>query len=301
MKRILIASAIAVAMIGISYPFSSYYKNSFAKTSAVKVILPPKVSVIPAEVIQGEPVMISVDNLVASTTVTDILFANKSVKFFLYNSKPTALVPVDLNRKVGDYSIVVKLSNGSVLKNSLTVSVRPKVEASLGIPAKLGGNTATSQKNLVNNLADENALIKALPTGLKAFWSQNFQYPISNPAVTDPFGYSRLTGAYTITHLGADFRADEGTPVAAMNRGVIRFAHSTTIYGKMIVIDHGLGLETLYAHLSKIKVSDGQLVEKGEIIGESGKTGYAEQPHLHVSVKINNISVDPIKFLNLFK
>ena len=131
--------------------------------------------------------------------------------------------------------------------------------------------------------------------------SQPFIYPIKNPVVTDPYGYTRLTGAYTISHLGTDFKADEGTEVYSMNSGVVVFASTTIVYGKMVVIDHGLGLQSLYLHLSNITVKKGQLVDVGQILGQSGQTGYAAMPHLHISIKIGGVSIDPIKFLDLFK
>ena len=98
-----------------------------------------------------------------------------------------------------------------------------------------------------------------------------------------------------------DLRAVKGTKVAAMERGVVRLAKTFDVYGKTIVIDHGLGVMTFYMHLSKINVNQGQLVTRGQIIGLSGDTGYAESPHLHITVRINNISVDPIEFLDLFR
>lgn len=310
MKKILTAFVLALGLITVSFFYFAVHKTiapapkspQVLDTSLnTSVVVSPKINVNPSIVLQGEPAMISVENVSTSTIVQEISFAGQPIKFFIYKSKPTAFVAIDLSKKVGQYGITAKLTDGTILKNTLTVSVRPKLESPLGIPAKLGGNSTTSQKSLVNNLAKENAVIKALPTASKVYWSTAFQYPIPNPIITDPFGYSRLTGAYTITHLGADLRADVGTPVAAMNRGIVTFSGLTTIYGNMIVIDHGFGLETLYAHLSKINISKGQIVEKGQIIALSGQTGYAEQPHLHISVKINNISVDPIKFLKLFK
>jgi murein DD-endopeptidase MepM/ murein hydrolase activator NlpD len=251
--------------------------------------------------------MIRVENAATSTTsakqasVDEILFASQSVPFFIYNSNPTAFVGIDLSKKPGPYVVTAKLSDGTILTATTTIIARAKIQSPLGVPAKLGGNSTTSQKNVVSNLAKENALIKSATTSVIALWDKIFEYPIKNIYITDDFGYSRLTGAYTITHLGTDLRAAEGTPVFAMNNGIVRLARATTIYGNLVIIDHGLGLQTLYAHLSKINLVEGQMVNKGEIIGLSGQTGYAEQPHLHISVKINKISVDPVKFLSLFK
>lgn len=87
----------------------------------------------------------------------------------------------------------------------------------------------------------------------------------------------------------------------AMNRGIVRVVKTYRNYGKVIVIDHGLGLMSFYLHLSKMKVNEGELVKRGQTIGLSGQTGYTLSPHLHLSLRINNNSIDPVKFMELFK
>jgi len=153
----------------------------------------------------------------------------------------------------------------------------------------------------VSSLARENATLTALRTFPRALWTEKFRFPIENPTVTDPYGYLRQTGSYLIPHKGTDFKATEGTPVVAINRGITRLARAFLVYGKTIVVDHGLGLFTFYMHLSKIKVNEGELVKPGQLIGFSGKTGYAENPHLHISVRVQNLSIDPMKFMELFR
>ena len=132
-------------------------------------------------------------------------------------------------------------------------------------------------------------------------WTKKFIPPLATTFIVDPYGYSRKTGDYTIAHKGTDFRAEEGTAVYAMNRGVVRLAKKSPIYGNMVVIDHGLGLMTFYLHLSKITVMQGELIEQSKILGYSGQTGYALGPHLHLSIRINNQSIDPVKFMALFQ
>jgi len=98
-------------------------------------------------------------------------------------------------------------------------------------------------------------------------------------------------------HTGLDFTCSVGTPVRASGKGVIkRVENRRTGYGKNIIIDHGYGYETRYAHLSKIHVKTGQTVEKGEAIGEVGNTGTSTAPHLHYEVIFNGKPVDPINF-----
>lgn len=257
-------------------------------------------SFFPAQVIQGEPLMIQVNGN-SPALLKRVTFGGKVFGVFKYQNKSTALIGIDLNKKPGVYEVVAKLSDGSTIKQAVTVGERKKIEAPLGIPKKLGGDTVKSQNNLVATLAEENKTLEHLRTGASAFWASKFIPPLEQTIITDEYGYSRKTGAYTIPHKGVDYKAKEGTEVQAINRGVVRVAKTYRNYGKTIVIDHGLGLMSFYLHLSKIKVNEGELVQKGQIIGLSGQTGYANAPHLHFSMRINGISVDPIKFLELFK
>ena len=259
------------------------------------------ISFFPAQVTQGEPLLVQVENVTSILSVKKITFDGKKLGIFLYKDKPTALIGIDLKKAVGVYEVSAVLSDGSNIKNTITVGERKKVEAPLSIPAKLGGDTVASQNKLVSTLASENKELAVIRTGTKAFWKTAFAPPLKEIFVTDEYGYGRITGAYTIPHKGADYRAEEGTQVTAMNRGVVRVAKTYRNYGKTIVVDHGLGLMTFYMHLSKIYVNVGELVLPGQMIGLSGKTGYAEMPHLHLTVRINGTSIDPVKFIELFK
>ncbi len=255
------------------------------------------VSVYPGKNIQGEPILVSVEGV---ASVKSISFDGKKAGVFNFKNKPSAFFGIDLNRKPGDYRVVVTLLDGSKLEKIVTVGKREKVEAPLGIPEKLGGNTPKAAGVLVSTLSQENQKIYSVKSISKQLWSADFKFPVVTPVVTDPYGYSRQTVGYSITHKGTDFRAGEGTPVTSMNRGIVRFAKILTVYGKTVIVDHGFGLHTVYMHLSKIKVNEGELVKLGQSIGFSGSTGYAESPHLHVSVWIDKVSVDPMKFMALF-
>lgn len=261
----------------------------------------PSISIFPEAFIQGEALKIVVGNVSDLAVVKAVLFDGKPVGVFMYQGKVTALIGIDLNKKPGDYTLLVTLSDGKVLEKNITVSLREKVFAPLGIPEKLGGNTPASQTQLVSILAQENAILASLRTFPRALWTEKFRFPIENPIVTDAYGYARQTGAYSIPHKGTDFRAADGTPVVSMNRGIVRLARTFREYGKTVVVDHGQGLFTFYMHLSKIKVNEGELVWLGQLIGLSGQTGYAEKPHLHLTVRVGGISIDPMKFMALFQ
>ncbi len=258
--------------------------------------------VTPGQIIQGEPFMIQIQGDAITTDMKKILFDGMVVNVFTYKAIPTAFVGVPLSKKPGGYSLQAIMKNGQTIEKTITIGARQNIEKPLGIPAKLGGNTAASAKNLVSTLTKDNKSLANIKTVNHTLWSNIFTLPLlGTTTITDPYGYTRQTDGYLIAHLGTDFRAVTGTPVMAMNRGIVRKTQFYTTYGNTIVIDHGLGLFTFYMHLSKIKVVVGELVEQGQVIGLSGSTGYADGPHLHVSVRIQGVSIDPMKFMGLFK
>jgi murein DD-endopeptidase MepM/ murein hydrolase activator NlpD len=94
------------------------------------------------------------------------------------------------------------------------------------------------------------------------------------------------------THLGNDFRAPEGTPIPTSNTGKVVYVGDLFYSGKTVIVDHGMQLFSMYAHLSKISVAVGATVNRGDIVGLSGATGRASGPHLHWGIKINGEWID---------
>lgn len=266
---------------------------------ALPAVASAAINATPAAPIQGEPLRITITG--TTSVPTSITFDGKKLGVFTYKGVPTALFGIDINRKAGTTTIVATYPNGAQESFDVHVAAREKVTAPLGIPQKLGGNTPAAATTLVSTLAKENASLLGLRTGGHAFWKGPWRHPVADPVVTDTYGYSRDTVGQSITHKGTDYRAPEGTPVLAMNRGVVRKVQEGRNYGKTIIVDHGLGVQTLYMHLSRILVNEGELVLPGQKIGLSGKTGYAEAAHLHLSVRVGEVSIDPEKFLELFK
>lgn len=102
-------------------------------------------------------------------------------------------------------------------------------------------------------------------------------------------------------HKGIDIAGERGTKVHAAAAGVVISTRHSKSYGNMIVIDHGYGIQTLYAHLSKIDVRIGQRIKRWETIGLVGSTGRSEGPHLHYEVHVKNKPVNPVNFVFNFK
>jgi len=118
--------------------------------------------------------------------------------------------------------------------------------------------------------------------------------------ISDVFGTSRtFNGKVQSVHQGLDYAVPEGTPVAAVNSGTVLLAAPLFFEGNCVVLDHGQGLLTLYMHLSKIEVKEGERVTGGQKIGLSGGTGRATGPHLHVAVRWQGVYLDPAILLTL--
>jgi murein DD-endopeptidase MepM/ murein hydrolase activator NlpD len=97
-------------------------------------------------------------------------------------------------------------------------------------------------------------------------------------------------------HLGFDLASLQQAPVPAANRGIVIFANYLGIYGNCIMIDHGLGVQSLYGHLSTIDIKEGDTVEKGQQLGRTGTTGLAGGDHLHFTMLVNGVAVNPVEW-----
>jgi murein DD-endopeptidase MepM/ murein hydrolase activator NlpD len=130
-------------------------------------------------------------------------------------------------------------------------------------------------------------------------WDGSFTAPVNAPT-SDVFGSRRIfNGVAQREHQGLDYRVPTGTPVAAMNEGTVLLARFLYFEGNCVVIDHGQGLLTLYFHLSKINVKEGESVKRGSLVGLSGGTGRATGPHLHVAVRWQGTYLDPARLLQM--
>jgi murein DD-endopeptidase MepM/ murein hydrolase activator NlpD len=132
-------------------------------------------------------------------------------------------------------------------------------------------------------------------------WRGMVFHPFGNTAVESAFADHR-TYVYKgkdvdqQVHLGFDLASFMGTPIVAANRGIVVFADELGIYGNCVILDHGMGVQSLYAHLSSIDVKDGQAVEKEQQLGRSGMTGLAGGDHLHFTMLVHGKMVNPVEW-----
>lgn len=148
--------------------------------------------------------------------------------------------------------------------------------------------------------AEEEKRVVAAKTADRALWHGAFIQPrntkvFSNFAETRRYLYQDAE-VDTQVHLGFDLASLKQSPVPAANRGVVVFAGPLTIYGNTVIVDHGLGLQTLYGHQSSLAVKVGDQVENGQTLGHTGSTGLAIGDHLHFEVLVNGVAVTPVEW-----
>ncbi|SNZ08929.1 Murein DD-endopeptidase MepM and murein hydrolase activator NlpD, contain LysM domain [Persephonella hydrogeniphila] len=217
--------------------------------------------------------------LIETESKTVYFPANSEKSFFAipYACKKLAILNVIKDNRV-IYRKFIRIKPKKYPVSRITVKERKKTEKIL--------------KRIIN----EYKLIRKILSKYtpKKFKETEFIKPVKNPKVSTPFGAKRVINRKKKSiHWGIDYKAPKGTPVFASLSGKVVLAKELFYTGKTVIIDHGLCLYTLYAHLSKIKVKENQHVKGGEIIGNVGSTGRSTGPHLHFGVYLCGERVDP--------
>jgi murein DD-endopeptidase MepM/ murein hydrolase activator NlpD len=248
--------------------------------------------------LQGDTVVLKfLDN---GAVITSAAFDGRPALFFKYRGGAMAVFGIPASKPPGQYLFRADFKNGETYTQTINVKAKVFPRVVLGIPKEVG----LDSKDLVKHLEGEKINIDALVAERSAeiFWDGSFGLPLSNnKKITSPYGEIRQTGDTEIRHLGVDFGANLGAAVGAINGGRVVKAYYDTVYGNSVILDHGQGIYSLYLHLQKMKVKEGDLVKKGQVLGTVGKSGYATAPHLHLSLKVGGVSVDPIRFISIFK
>jgi len=210
-----------------------------------------------------------------------------------------ALIGVDLEVMPGRYELRVSATDGRAvsLESVTAILVQDKAFATRRLrvadrfvepPTELSARIARDAERLAAAFAG------STPDRL---WENAFALPVAN-GVTSSFGRrTMMNGEPRGQHRGADFRAAVGEPVRAPNAGRVVLAGELYFTGLTVVVDHGLGLHSLVAHLSRIDVQEGEPVEHGTLLGLAGSTGRVTGPHLHWAVRLGDASVDPISLI----
>ena len=133
-----------------------------------------------------------------------------------------------------------------------------------------------------------------------SFFKDQFIFPVEDAIITGVYGSQRiLNGIPKWPHYGLDFASKKGTPIKAMNNGIVTLAEEDLFYtGATLIFDHGHGISTLYMHMDKIFVNKGDHVKKGDIVGTVGSSGRSTGPHLDIRLNWFGVRLDPATILN---
>lgn len=223
-------------------------------------------------------------------------FLGKRAAFYRYGSGEfITLLPVDIETAPGEHTVTIRHGEG---ERKIPVTVKPYAfeTKKLTLPEEKVTLSKEDQKRteveylLLERLWKENT---------EKAWDGEFVSPTDTP-VSEEYGVKRIMNEKkTSVHRGIDLKGKSGTPVRAINAGRIILRRDLFYGGNTLVIDHGMGLMSVYMHLSGYNVSDGAEVSKGDVVGFVGMTGRATGPHLHMSVKLLGISVNPESLFSL--
>ncbi|HEX6738180.1 MAG TPA: M23 family metallopeptidase [Vicinamibacteria bacterium] len=202
-----------------------------------------------------------------------------------------ALLGVDLERAPGAAAVEVAPAAGPACQAALQVTAGAFPEKQLRVGERYVELSARDQARARREAERLQAVYARVSDRL---WQGAFRLPVD----VDPspnFGQRRiLNGQPRSPHAGVDFGARRGTPVVAPARGRVVLAEPLFFSGRTVILDHGLGLFSLYGHLSTLSVKVGQRVETGTPLGAVGATGRATGPHLHWAVRLGGARVDPL-------
>jgi hypothetical protein len=257
-------------------------------------------------VVNGGTLWLEIDTQYLAPPITglQIRFEDRLIPVFQHPVKPDGvflgLIGIPLQSEPGPAVLTVEGSDADG-KHSTTIPFRIDAE-SYGIeeltvdPRKIN----LSEADLVRVRHEKHEIQCIYAEGNFArLWQDIFQRPVDSD-VTSPFGNRRRFNARLKSyHNGVDFRSPPGKPVYAANSGIVKLAKNMFFSGNIVIIDHGTGVFSSYAHLSKINVIAGQCIERGQPIGLSGATGRVNGPHLHYGIKVNGTYVDPLQFAHL--
>lgn len=206
-----------------------------------------------------------------------------------------AVIGVDLETKATHLPAEVRFvqNNGGMVKISLDLTVEPttfKVDR-LKLPPEMVNPPTESAKRIEE---EEKRLEEIYAGSSPRQFTQDYARPLPGE-VTSSFGRRRiLNGEEKSPHSGTDIRAPVGKVVKAMNGGTVVLDDDLYFSGKTVILDHGHGIFTLYAHLSEVHVKEGEQVERLHTIGKVGMTGRVTGPHLHLGLKVRGARLNPM-------
>ena len=249
---------------------------------------------------QGEVLVFTLPITGEPDRVTGHLLKREILFFPIGDEKYAGLLGLDMQDQPGQHELEVQVQYPNRTERHKVTVLLMKEDFKVQ-HLKLPKNMVDLDKKTLARVKHESKVLhrsfeSLLPNPL---WNSEFIEPVKG-RISGRFGSRRIiNGKPKRPHSGEDIAAPKGTTVVAMNRGIVRLTMDHFFTGKGVILDHGLGLFSMYFHLSAVDVKQGQMVEKGEPIGKVGATGRATGPHLHWGIRLNGSRIDPYSLLKI--
>ena len=248
----------------------------------------------------GEVVVVTLTFATEPSDVRVAAFGKQFSTFGAGGLERRAIVGIDVEQPPGKYELAVnaRLSSAAVRETHPLV-VLPKKFATRTL--RVSPDFVNPPASLLGRIEREARLVSEAykQSAPERLWDAPFMRPVADP-VNSSFGQrSVFNGKPRSPHTGADFASPAGTPIHAPNAGRILLAADLFFSGTTVIIDHGLGLISTLAHLSKLDVKQGDSVTSGQVVGRVGATGRVTGAHLHWALRVSGARVDPVSALTL--
>jgi len=256
------------------------------------------------KIFQGDVALLSVSPSKNIRSVRCTL-GNQTIDFYHEKNEDAFIgfLGIDLDEPPGQKTLKIMTNHSKGLKSLRKIAFKViKKDFSTQHLTLPESQVTLSKKDLERYEREQVVLKKVFENATREkLWDRSFMIPHQGK-ISTLFGVRRiLNNEQKSPHSGVDFKALQGSPVVSSSDGIIAYTEDHFFSGDSVFIDHGMGIFTMYFHLSSILVKPDDRVHKGQTIGLVGSTGRATGPHLHWGMRINNQKVDPLSFLKFFE
>lgn len=255
------------------------------------VDIQPSIDIDLSDITQGQVLRIDIHDVLETDTITVESHFMPSL-IYHYNDQAVLFLPIAYREEAKLYPLLIKV-NDLDYAYELNVQAYDFKEIHFTVPQSTVSSTVGNQDAVIEYRTVIYPTYESAQT--KLYFMEPFIMPVENARISSTFGEMRFVNDTTTPtrHAGIDYAIECGTPVYASNAGYVEVAQFLTMIGNTIVIDHGLGLKTYYEHMEDIVIQPGEWVERGQLMGHVGTTGYSTGCHLHFQAMIKNQSFNP--------
>ncbi len=266
-------------------------KTNYQFEFSVDVESRPTISISNQNPVQGELLIVEINNIPLNSQI-DIDNHFRPSAIIQKDYKARFYLPMAYREAAKVYPLTLSINN-QTYNYELDVKTFEFKEIHFTVSASVSNSTVGNNDAVTQYRETIYPLYETFET--EEYWEGNFINPVEGARISSTFGEMRfVNNAKTPTrHAGIDYAIQCGTEVLASNAGKVEYAGFLTMIGNTIVIDHGLGLKTFYEHMEDISINQGDMVEKGQLIGHVGTTGYSTGCHLHFQAMVKNQSFNP--------